>query len=49
MFNILVVEDQKNMRESLVIAFKRAGYHVQSVENGGNGRETPKRSMSSIW
>ena len=34
MFNILVVEDQKNMRESLVIAFKRAGYHVQSVENG---------------
>src|SRR4030067_3241699 len=34
MFNILVVEDQKNMRESLVIAFKRAGYHVQSVEDG---------------
>jgi two-component system response regulator HydG len=34
MFNILVVEDQKNMRESLVIAFKRAGYHVDSVENG---------------
>src|SRR4030067_2103406 len=34
MFNILVVEDQKNMRESLVIAFKRAGYHVESVENG---------------
>ena len=34
MFNILVVEDQKNMRESLVIAFKRAGYHVESAENG---------------
>ena len=34
MFNILVVEDQKNMRESLVIAFKRAGYHVDSAESG---------------
>jgi len=34
MFNILVVEDQKNMRESLVIAFKRAGYEVVSVESG---------------
>ncbi|OHB44120.1 MAG: sigma-54-dependent Fis family transcriptional regulator [Planctomycetes bacterium RIFOXYD12_FULL_42_12] len=34
MFNILVVEDQKNMRESLVIAFKRAGYHVESVWSG---------------
>src|SRR5574337_558873 len=34
MFNILVVEDQKNMRESLVIAFKRAGYDVDSVESG---------------
>jgi two-component system response regulator HydG len=34
MFNILVVEDQKNMRESLAIAFKRAGYSVNAVENG---------------
>ncbi len=34
MFNILIVEDQKNMRESLVIAFKRAGYSVDAVENG---------------
>ncbi|OQZ04561.1 MAG: sigma-54-dependent Fis family transcriptional regulator [Candidatus Brocadia sp. UTAMX1] len=34
MFNILVVEDQKNMRESLVIAFKRSGYNVDSVESG---------------
>ncbi len=34
MFNILVVDDQKNMRESLAIAFKRAGYYVDSVENG---------------
>lgn len=34
MFNILIVEDQKNMRESLVIAFKRAGYHVESAESG---------------
>ncbi|OHB85794.1 MAG: sigma-54-dependent Fis family transcriptional regulator [Planctomycetes bacterium RIFCSPHIGHO2_02_FULL_38_41] len=36
MFNILIVEDQKNMRESLAIAFKRAGYNVDSVENGEN-------------
>lgn len=36
MFNILVVDDQKNMRESLAIAFKRAGYNVDSVENGEN-------------
>lgn len=34
MFNILIVEDQKNMRESLVIAFKRAGYKVDSIESG---------------
>ena len=34
MFNILVVDDQINMRESLAIAFKRAGYYVDSVENG---------------
>lgn len=34
MFNILVVEDQKNMRESLAIAFKRAGYFVNAVETG---------------
>ncbi len=34
MFSILVVEDQKNMRESLVIAFKRAGYNIDSVESG---------------
>jgi len=32
MFNILIVDDQKNMRESLAIAFKRAGYNVDSVE-----------------
>ncbi len=36
MFNILIVDDQKNMRESLAIAFKRAGYNVDSVENGEN-------------
>lgn len=36
MFNILIVDDQKNMRESLAIAFKRAGYNVDSVENGKN-------------
>lgn len=34
MFNILIIEDQKNMRESLVIAFKRAGYNTDSVESG---------------
>lgn len=34
MFNILVVEDQKNMRESLAIAFRRSGYNVDSVESG---------------
>ncbi|MBM4056024.1 MAG: sigma-54-dependent Fis family transcriptional regulator [Planctomycetes bacterium] len=34
MFNILIVEDQKNMRESLVIALKRAGYKVSGVDNG---------------
>ncbi|KAB2836929.1 MAG: sigma-54-dependent Fis family transcriptional regulator [Candidatus Brocadia sp.] len=34
MFKILVVEDQKNMRESLMIAFKRAGYTADSVESG---------------
>ncbi|TVM03655.1 MAG: sigma-54-dependent Fis family transcriptional regulator [Candidatus Brocadia sp. WS118] len=34
MFKILVVEDQKNMRESLSIAFKRSGYNVDSVESG---------------
>lgn len=34
MFNILIVDDQKNMRESLAIAFKRAGYSVNAVENG---------------
>ncbi|NUO08724.1 MAG: sigma-54-dependent Fis family transcriptional regulator [Candidatus Brocadia sp.] len=42
MFNILVVEDQKNMRESLVIAFKRAGYNVDSVENGEKAAELQK-------
>jgi DNA-binding NtrC family response regulator len=36
MFNILIVDDQKNMRESLAIAFKRAGYNVDSVGNGEN-------------
>ncbi len=34
MFNILLVDDQKNMRESLSIAFKRAGYKVDSAESG---------------
>lgn len=34
MFNILIIEDQKNMRESLVIAFKRAGYNTDGVESG---------------
>ncbi|MBW7943140.1 MAG: response regulator, partial [Candidatus Kuenenia stuttgartiensis] len=34
MYTILVVEDQKNMRESLVIALKRAGYKVTGVDNG---------------
>ncbi|HHT9129876.1 MAG TPA: sigma-54-dependent transcriptional regulator, partial [Candidatus Brocadiaceae bacterium] len=43
MFNILIVEDQKNMRESLVIALKRAGYyHVDSVENGEKAVELQK-------
>src|SRR3990172_9254744 len=36
MFNILIVDDQKNMRESLAIAFKRAGYNVDSVGTGEN-------------
>ncbi|MEK6739080.1 MAG: sigma-54 dependent transcriptional regulator [Planctomycetota bacterium] len=34
MFTILLVDDQKNMRESLAIAFKRAGYKVDSAESG---------------
>lgn len=42
MFNILVVEDQKNMRESLVIAFKRAGYMIDSVDNGEKAVELQK-------
>ena len=43
MFNILVVEDQKNIRESLVIAFKRSGYHhVDSVESGEKAIELQK-------
>ncbi|MGQ3684105.1 MAG: sigma-54-dependent transcriptional regulator [Candidatus Loosdrechtia sp.] len=42
MFTILVVEDQKNMRESLVIAFKRAGYAVDSADNGENAIELQK-------
>ncbi len=43
MFNILIVEDQKNMRESLVIVLKRAGYyHVDSVENGEKAVELQK-------
>lgn len=42
MFTILVVEDQKNMRESLAIAFKRAGYAIDSVDNGEMAIELQK-------
>ncbi|MBE7443897.1 MAG: sigma-54-dependent Fis family transcriptional regulator [Planctomycetia bacterium] len=42
MFNILIIEDQKNMRESLVIAFKRAGYNTDSVESGEKAVELQK-------
>ncbi|GAB60878.1 MAG: sigma-54-dependent Fis family transcriptional regulator [Candidatus Jettenia sp.] len=48
MFNILVVEDQKNMRESLVIAFKRAGYYVDSVDNGEKAVELQKDHLYDL-
>ncbi len=42
MFSILIIDDQKNMRESLAIAFKRSGYTVDSVENGEKAIELQK-------
>lgn len=48
MFNILVVEDQKNMRESLVIAFKRAGYHVDSADSGEKAVELQKDHLYDL-
>lgn len=48
MFSILVVEDQKNMRESLVIAFKRAGYNVDSVESGEKVVELQKNHVYDL-
>lgn len=48
MFSILVVEDQKNMRESLVIAFKRAGYQVSSVDTGEKAVELQKNHFYDL-
>jgi len=42
MFTLLVIEDQKNMRESLVIALKRAGYQVTGTESGEAAIELQK-------
>lgn len=39
MFNILIVEDQKNLRESLAIAFKREGYEVDEAQSGEEALE----------
>ncbi len=40
MKNILVIEDDKKMRDGLVEILKDKGYHVESAENGQSGIDT---------
>jgi DNA-binding response OmpR family regulator len=43
MKNILIIEDDKKMRDGLVEILKDEGYHVESVENGLLGIEKVKK------
>lgn len=40
---VLVVEDQKELREVLALELKRAGYVVMTAEDGQAGLETVKK------
>ena len=37
--NILVVEDEKGIRDAITIYLKNQGYHVYEAENGAQGLE----------
>ena len=44
--NVLVIEDEELIRESLQLALESEGYHVQTAQNGAEGLDLLKNQIS---